>query len=262
MRLGILRGIPIVALAVVSLIAGSTPASANHSWSTYHWARTSNSFTLQLGNNMSSLWPSYLGQTSTDWNANTTAFPTVLTTAVVAGTSGGNCRAVAGTTQVCNKNYGFNGWLGLASIWISGGHITQGTAKMNDSYFGLSTYNNPNEKQHVMCQEVGHTWGLDHQDTSGASLNTCMDYFSNTGSNATSTASTTPNQHDYDELGIIYSHLDSTTTIGAAVGAGAAASAIPSWANPSESVYVDQLANGMTQVTYVRWANPIHGWAG
>jgi len=166
MRLGILRGIPIVALAVVSLIAGSTPASANHSWSTYHWARTSNPFTLQLGNNMSSLWPSYLGQTSTDWNANTTAFPTVLTTAVVAGTSGGNCRAVAGTTQVCNKNYGFNGWLGLASIWISGGHITQGTAKMNDSYFGLSTYNNPNEKQHVVCQEVAHTFGLAHQDES------------------------------------------------------------------------------------------------
>jgi hypothetical protein len=32
-----------------------------------------------------------------------------------------------GTTQVCNGKYGNNGWLGLASISITGGtHITQG----------------------------------------------------------------------------------------------------------------------------------------
>ena len=259
MRLGILRGIPIVALAVVSLIAGSTPASANHSWSTYHWARTSNSFTLQLGNNMSSLWPSYLGQTSTDWNANTTAFPTVLTTAVVAGTSGGNCRAVAGTTQVCNKNYGFNGWLGLASIWISGGHITQGTAKMNDSYFGLSTYNNPNEKQHVVCQEVAHTFGLAHQDESGASLNTCMDYFSNTGANATSTLSTKPNAHDFEQLATIYgAHTDSTSTVKAIAVTptkGAAADGTPFGASPARGAYyLEDLGNGQYLLTHVFWA--------
>jgi len=42
-----------------------------------------------------------------------------------------------------------------------------------------------------------------------------MDYFSNTGVNAGSTASTTPNKHDFDELNIIYAHLDSTTTVAA-----------------------------------------------
>jgi hypothetical protein len=64
-----------------------------------------------------------------------------------------------------------------------------------------------------MCQEVAHTFGLDHQSTDGSSQNSCMDYFSNTGANATSTLSTRPNAHDFDELNIIYAHLDSTTTV-------------------------------------------------
>src|SRR5215831_8249213 len=121
---------------------------------------------------------------------------------------------VAGTTQVCNASYGNNGWLGLATINLTDGtNITQGTAKMNDTYFNTATYNNPNEREHVMCQEVAHTFGLDHQSTDGSSLNTCMDYFSNTGANAGSTLSTQPNAHDFEELAIIYQHLDSTTTL-------------------------------------------------
>src|SRR5262249_49046867 len=96
----------------------------------------------------------------------------------------------------------------------SGNHITQGSAKMNDTYFSLNTYNNPNEREHVMCQEVAHTFGLDHQSTDGSSQNSCMDYFSNTGANAGSTLSTKPNAHDFEELNIIYgSHLDGGTTL-------------------------------------------------
>lgn len=204
--------------AIVAVVVGSAPLFATHSWGGYHWARTSPQFTLKLGDNMSSSWRPYLTKASRDWNSPTNwgwtgAQP--LLTAVVAGQSAQKrCRMVAGTTQVCNGSYGFNGWLGLASINITGGdHITQGSAKMNDSYFNSSTYNNPNEKQHVVCQEIAHTFGLDHQDESGKSLNTCMDYFSNTGANAGSTLSTTPNKHDFEELAIIYNHADSTTTV-------------------------------------------------
>ena len=137
-------------------------------------------------------------------------------TAIVAGTSNGSCAMRAGTTQVCNRAYGQNGWLGLASINITGGtHITQGSAKMNDTYFSTSRYNNPNEREHVMCQEVAHTFGLDHQSTNGSSLNTCMDYFSNTGANASTTLSTKPNPYDFQELNIIYAHSDSSSTVAA-----------------------------------------------
>src|SRR5207249_1331178 len=144
---------------------------------------------------------------------------TPVITAIVAGTSNKRCSMVAGTTQVCNGRYGNNGWLGLATINITGTHITRGSAKMNDTYFNTATYNNPNEREHVMCQEVAHTFGLDHQSTDGSSLNTCMDYFSNTGANAGSTLSTKPNAHDFEELNIIYQHLDSTTTVAASMAA-------------------------------------------
>lgn len=197
---------------LVAVVLAAAPLLANHSWGGYHWARTSNPFTLKLGDNLTTTyWKNHLLQTSGDWNAGNTP---VQTTVVLGQSANKRCRMVAGTTQVCNGGYGFNGWLGLATINIvDGTHITQGSAKMNDSYFNTSTYGNPNEREHVMCQEVAHTFGLGHQDESGRSLNTCMDYFSNTGANATSTLSTTPNQHDFDELNIIYAHLDSTTTL-------------------------------------------------
>lgn len=189
-------------------------ALATHSWGGYHWARTTPQFTLKLGNNLTSAdWIAHASQTSSDWNSGNSA----VLTAIIAGTANKRCSMVAGTTQMCNGRYGNNGWLGLASINITGGtHITQGSAKMNDTYFDTSTYNNPNEREHVMCQEVAHTFGLDHQSTDGSSQNSCMDYFSNTGANAGSTLSTKPNAHDFGELNIIYAHLDSSTTVAAA----------------------------------------------
>lgn len=202
----------LAAIAAGVAIAGvSTVALATHSWGGYHWARTTPQFTLKLGNNMTTAdWRGHLTTTSQDWNSGNSA----VLTAVVAGTSNKRCSMVAGTTQVCNGTYGNNGWLGLASINVTGGtHITQGSAKMNDTYFNTATYNNPNERLHVVCQEVAHTFGLDHQSTDGSSQNSCMDYFSNTGANATSTLSTKPNQHDFDELNLIYSHLDSSSTV-------------------------------------------------
>ncbi len=206
------RRITLVTVMVFSLVAMFAVVShANHSWGGYHWARTSNPFTLKIGNNTTSLWTTEFNTAVADWNSSS-----VMNLTAIAGTAGKQCRMVAGTVQVCNRTYGNNGWLGLASINITGGtHITQGSAKMNDTYFNTSTYNNPNEKLHVMCQEIGHTFGLDHQSTSGASLNTCMDYFSNTGANAGSTLSTHPNTHDYDQLVTIYTHLDSFSTIAA-----------------------------------------------
>jgi len=200
----------VMAFCMVAMLAAVS--HANHSWGGYHWARTANPFTLKVGNNLTANWQTQFDTALADWSSSS-----VMNLTEVAGTAGRNCKMVAGTVQVCNRTYGNNGWLGLASINITGGtHITQGSAKMNDTYFNTSFYNNPNEKLHVMCQEVGHTFGLDHQSTDGSSLNTCMDYFSNTGSNANSTLSTHPNKHDYDELVTIYTHLDSFSTIAAA----------------------------------------------
>lgn len=256
-----------LACGAVAAAALSLGVMANHSWGGYHWARTTPQFTLQVGDNLTADWSGYLVQASRDWNSPQAVgvSSTPVLTAVVAGRSSSRrCAMVAGTTQVCNAKYGNNGWLGLASISISGGtHITQGSAKMNDTYFSLAKYNNPNEKQHVMCQEVAHTFGLDHQSEDGSSLNTCMDYFSNTGANAGSTASTKPNKHDFDELNLIYAHVDSTTTVAtstATAGQDAVNEDPTTWgalmrqsANGRSSTYEQDHPDGSKTITHVYW---------
>ncbi len=205
------RSLIVGLLAVLALALFPASVGANHAWNGYHWARTANPFTLKLGDNVSGLWDGMLVTASSDWTQST-----VLNTTIVAGgTRPKSCRPTSGRVEVCSANYHNTGWLGLAQIWImSDDHIVQGVVKNNDYYFGNSTYqyNNTAEMQHVICQEVGHTFGLDHQSTDGSSLNTCMDYYHNTS--ASDTKSTHPNQHDYDELGIIYAHLDSFSTVG------------------------------------------------
>jgi hypothetical protein len=244
---------PLVVGAVVALGVLASVASASHAWGPpYHWARTANPFTLKLGNNMTGAWVTHLNQTSQDWNSPSgTTSP--LITAVVAGQSNKRCSAVTGTTQVCNGAYGNNGWLGLATIYITGGvHITKGTAKMNDTYFDKPFSNNPNEKLHVVCQEVAHTFGLGHTSEDGTSQNTCMDYFSNTGANAGSTLSTKPNAHDFEQLTSIYAHLDSTTTLAAAAPNSSGADADNS-DNPNDwGMLVSQSRNGRSS-TYQRY---------
>ncbi|HET8567590.1 MAG TPA: hypothetical protein VFM93_01225 [Candidatus Limnocylindria bacterium] len=252
----LLRALAIVSLIVAFTAGAAQPAAASHAWSTYHWGRTANPFTLGLGSNVTGDWVGHLSTTSANWSVSS-----VLDTVVVAGgTTGRKCRPTSGRVEVCNAKYGSNGWLGLAQIWLSNGHIVQGLAKMNDTYFTLDRYNNPNEKQHVMCQEVGHTFGLGHTSEDGSSQNTCMDYFSNTGVNAGSTLSTAPNAHDYEQLELIYAHLDSTTTVGSlSAAAGFGADDGNNWgrlvaSTARSSTYVRDVSPGKRIVTHVTWA--------
>lgn len=197
-----------LAVLLFGLVFYLPSADASHSWGNYHWARVSNPFTLKLADNLTSSWDPYLQTTSNDWSVSS-----VLDTTIVPGTQNPRrCRPTSGRVEVCNYRYGNNGWLGLAQIWISGSHITQGVTKVNDTYFNTTKYNTSAWRNLVMCQEVGHTFGLDHQDEifNNPNLGTCMDYTDNPSGPLSNEH---PNQHDYDELAIIYAHLDGFTTI-------------------------------------------------
>ena len=100
-----------------------------------------------------------------------------------------------------------NGWLGIASIWLSGGHISQGTTKVNDTYYTMAQYNTPSWRAAVTCQELGHDYGLAHQDEdfSTDATNSCMEYTSWPEGNEH------PDQHDYDQLLEIYDHFESAS---------------------------------------------------
>ena len=151
----------VFALGTACALAPSM-ADADHAWGPYHWARTTSQFTLKLGNNLTTnqtiiQWLPLLYQTSSDWNSPAIfgAKSTPITTAVTAGQSKRNCSMVKGTTQVCNGKYGYNGWLGLATINIVDSvHITQGSAKMNDTYFNLAKYNN--NQREAACDLSGN----------------------------------------------------------------------------------------------------------
>jgi hypothetical protein len=59
----------LAAAAIAAIAAVSVPAAfANHSWNGYHWARTANPFTVQLGENVSGLWDGMLVTASSDWS--------------------------------------------------------------------------------------------------------------------------------------------------------------------------------------------------
>jgi hypothetical protein len=244
---------------ITSLIglASAVPfAFANHSWGGYHWARQSNPFSINLGDNVSIEWDSYLATTAADWSKSS-----VLDAVVVSSNKNPKtCKPTPGRVEVCNARYGNNGWLGIASIWLNGGHIAQGTVKMNDTYFANAAYNTPEWRNLVMCQEVGHTFGLDHQDENftNPNLDTCMDYTNNPGSNQH------PNLHDYAMLEQIYAHLDTTTTIGqTTAGKGFSdtdlldvkdfGKEIRTSANGRASVFEKNLGNDNKVLTHVFW---------
>lgn len=251
-----------VLLAVLVLGASASVAYATHSWGGYHWARTANPFALKLGNNLTTGWSSFLQTASSDWSTST-----VLDTAVVTGQANPkNCRPTAGRVEVCDSKYGNNGWLGMAQIWISGSHISQGTVKMNDTYFNTPTYDTPAWRQFVVCQEVGHTFGLDHQDENfnNTNLGTCMDYTNDPTRDDGFGNNQHPNTHDYGELGIVYAHLDATNTSSSKVASSNAAvdlndpsawgKAIRESSDKKTSVFERDLGGGNKIFTFVIWA--------
>ena len=254
--------------AVLALAAiAAAPASADHSWGGYHWAQANAggaSVRVDLGDNLlvsrSTNWPAIFNGTATtganvvfNWT-NLNLFPLgtgntfsdVLNTARVAGantTSQKRCKPRSGRVEVCNARYGANGWLGLASVWTSGGHIVQGTVKVNDTYLDSASYSAA-DKQHVLCQEVGHTVGLDHTSEDGRDDQTCMDY-------ATGLENPHTNGHDNEQINAIYgSHTDGTAT---------ATTTAPSGSGNARRVrkdlYVESLPNGGRLFTFVTFVD-------
>ena len=246
-----------LALAAVALVALTSVggALANHSWGSYHWSRAANPLVLDVGDNVNSGWDSYLNDAISDWDASS-----VLTlTGVSGGTTGSTCSPTSGRIEVCNAAYGNTGWLGVAQIWVKRSHITQATTKVNDTYFNTAQYNTAAWRRLVMCQEVGHDFGLDHQDENfdNANLGTCMDYTSDPDGPPSNEH---PNQHDYDQLESIYAHLDgggggkpcNPNKPGCQTNVGNA----PPFSQASRArgdLYVDEVPGGH-RITHVFWA--------
>ena len=97
-----------------------------------------------------------------------------------------------------------SGWLGIASVKLDSDlHIVSALVQMNRT---LLNRHGPNAAKHVLCQEIGHILGLDHQYASDS----CMDDCSRSGNGRAcldNPEATTPNAHDAEQLRTIYSHV-------------------------------------------------------
>lgn len=262
-------------LAVTLLALSASFAFANHSWGKYHWGLSTQDTTtnpLQIGDNLTTAdWQARLGATATDWDTS------VLKNQVIAGTSNSNCDPTLGRIEVCNGEYGSTGWLGIAQVWAYRGkdsHIAQAVTLLNDTYFNTSGYNSSAWRNMVMCQEVGHTFGLDHQDENfaNANLGTCMDYTNDPEGTNGNLNNETPNTHDYAMLEEVYAHHNQTTSGGGNTGGGSGkgrnknmsdlettispaswGQAVAQDAQGKNSLYVRNLDNGMQLITHVFW---------
>jgi hypothetical protein len=191
-------------LILVSSILFPISTFADHAWNDYHWARTTASFDLTVINSTTSDWDGHVSQAVGDWSQSTALNLVEDPTGATSNRVRRKCNAPGGMVRICNLAYGQTGWLGIAGISIdSSGHIIKGYTKLNDTYFSWDFYNNQAWKQSVTCQELGHNVGLSHQDEdfNNVSLSSCMDY--------QDPPTEYPNQHDYDQLLLLYGHLDS-----------------------------------------------------
>jgi len=239
----------VIGLLTSLLFALPAVTAASHAWGNFHWSRATNPITLAVVDSVTGTWDGHLDQARADWNQSS-----VLILVEEAGpeTTSKTCKAVNGKINVCNGLYGNTGWLGMAQIWVKGSHISRATARVNDTYFNAPPYNDPAWRQYVMCQEVGHDFGLDHQDENfgNPNLGTCMDYTNNPGTNQH------PNAHDYGILETIYTHLDGGASGPAALpGNGQRDARAPlAWGQAiDDDLYVASLGDGGRVFTFVVW---------
>ena len=191
-------GLPVIAATLTVLLALSI-AYANHQWSSYHWERPdANELVLTIGDchtpSPHTNWHALLNAVAANWDwipeyGNVPDF----------GVSKSSCGS--GDIESYNDNYGDSGWLGIATIRITRGrdkHIVRGESKVNEYFITLNGYDGFDESiewQHVLCQEIGHTFGLDHTDG-----DTCMN------SDTRPLREPDPNYHDGEQLAEMYAH--------------------------------------------------------
>lgn len=168
----------------------------------YSWkSKKGEGLELKIANALSADWHSYFDKAVADWDNGT---PDVMSLQTSVVSEDPECKPESGIMKVCNKDYGETGWKGINEILTQGSTIVASIAKMNEFYLGdnASGFGSKIEdhRQYTMCHEIGHGFGLPHQDEdfTNKDLNSCMDYSNSPENNLV------PNQVDWDSINTLY----------------------------------------------------------
>jgi hypothetical protein len=177
------------ALVLMIVVVTASPAWGHHALDDGgHWSHKRTPFSIPLGDDVGSRWDNALRVVAKDWSKSS-----VLDTPVVPGVDPLCYRdMIRRQIEVCADYYNAP-WYGLASMFILHGHFTIAFIDLDNA----NTYT-WRKRVHVLCQEVGHTLGLDHRKDAGTCMNSRYDAL----------GSMHPDAHDYAELKAIYAHLD------------------------------------------------------
>ena len=161
---------------------------------------------LPVVNALTEEWFGYFSEAVIDWQAGPPS--SVKLTVRVSEFPEPECKHVKGIMKVCNGNYGRTQWTGLNEVVFQNSHIISSTAKMNEFYLRNSGVD---ERQYVMCHEMGHGFGLPHRDEDpmNADIGSCLDYTSRPANNRG------PDSVDYTNLADLYGTLPGSDDGGA-----------------------------------------------
>lgn len=142
-------------MLVVGLLVANYDIAFGHKWWKWHWDKS----TIKVG-----IWncATEANAAKVDWDSHTQlSLPGSSTHTDI---------------SVWCDNFGNTGWWGLASIEDSSWdtwhcfwwcRISHGHARFNTYYGGSTGAGEGSERRGVLCQEVGHLFGLDHSNTGG-----------------------------------------------------------------------------------------------
>eukprot|EP01006_Ploeotia_vitrea_P063329 TRINITY_DN85333_c0_g1_i1.p1 TRINITY_DN85333_c0_g1~~TRINITY_DN85333_c0_g1_i1.p1 ORF type:complete len:311 (-),score=26.59 TRINITY_DN85333_c0_g1_i1:146-1078(-) len=187
-------------------------ASANHQWGNYRMPCQNNALVVKIADchstgtfslprnpgdssQITTTWSALLAEVVARWNSipnipegyvsggQALPFPwnSASTSPAKASFEVVPCDTSGAQVESFDRDLGANsGYLGYAQVRTykrPKGVISSAISVMNTGYIGVDyEFSSIRGLQHVLCQEIGHTFGLDHQSESGADWNSCMDY--------------------------------------------------------------------------------------